>query len=198
MAFTRRGDLGVSEAGFLVTGNGKLVAGEGGGPITVPADGTVNITPDGTVFFTPGGDEVAVAQPVGNLLIRDASAVTLVRRTDGLFEVEGSDGAGGDFPNGPNTASVDSGSLEGANVNAVEVMVNLLDFYRSFETQMKVIKSSEEMDKDGSKLMRRISSELRGINYGRFNVVAKTGLSAQSTRMTVIANNLANVNTVRF
>ena len=28
--------------------------------------------------------------------------------------------------------------------------------------------------------------------------VAKTGLSAQSTRMTVIANNLANVNTVGF
>ena len=28
--------------------------------------------------------------------------------------------------------------------------------------------------------------------------VAKTGLSAQSTRMTVIANNLANVNTTGF
>ena len=28
--------------------------------------------------------------------------------------------------------------------------------------------------------------------------VAKTGLTAQSTRMTVIANNLANVNTVGF
>jgi flagellar basal-body rod protein FlgF len=88
------------------------------------------------------------------LLIRDASAATLVRRTDGLFEAEGANGAGGDIPLGPNTASVDSGSLEGSNVSAVEVMVNLLDFYRSFETQMKVIKSSEEMDKDGSRLMR--------------------------------------------
>ena len=28
--------------------------------------------------------------------------------------------------------------------------------------------------------------------------IAKTGLSAQSTRMSVIANNLANVNTVGF
>ena len=28
--------------------------------------------------------------------------------------------------------------------------------------------------------------------------VAKTGLTAQSTRMTVIANNLANVNTIGF
>ncbi|MDP5002551.1 MAG: hypothetical protein NWQ51_01500, partial [OM182 bacterium] len=65
-----------------------------------------------------------------------------------------SNGDGGDIPVGPNVASVDSGSLEGSNVSAVEVMVNLLDFYRSFETQMKVIKSSEEMDKDGSRLMR--------------------------------------------
>jgi flagellar basal-body rod protein FlgF len=88
------------------------------------------------------------------LFIRDASAATLVRRTDGLFEAEGSNGEGGDIPVGPNAASVDSGSLEGSNVSAVEVMVNLLDFYRSFETQMKVIKSSEEMDKDGSRLMR--------------------------------------------
>jgi flagellar basal-body rod protein FlgF len=61
---------------------------------------------------------------------------------------------GGDIQSGPNIASVESGSLEGSNVSAVEVMVNLLDFYRSFETQMKVIKSSEEMDKDGSRLMR--------------------------------------------
>ena len=135
VAFTRRGDLHISNEGFLETGTGKLVLGEGGGAIAVPQGGIVNIAPDGTVF-------------------RDASAVTLVRRTDGLFEALGSDGAGGDIPNGPNTASVESGSLEGSNVSAVEVMVNLLDFYRSFETQMKVIKSSEEMDKDGSRLMR--------------------------------------------
>ena len=36
IAFTRRGDLKVSELGFLETANGYLVAGEGGGPITVP------------------------------------------------------------------------------------------------------------------------------------------------------------------
>jgi flagellar basal-body rod protein FlgF len=78
----------------------------------------------------------------------------MVRRTDGLFEEAGSNGAGGDIAPGPGVASVKPGALEGSNVSAVEVMVNLLDFYRSFETQMKVIKSSEEMDKDGTRLMR--------------------------------------------
>jgi len=32
-------------------------------------------------------------------------------------------------------------------------MVSLLDLYRSFEMQMKVIKSSEEIDKDGARMM---------------------------------------------
>jgi flagellar basal body rod protein FlgF len=35
----------------------------------------------------------------------------------------------------------------------VEIMVSLLDYYRSFETQMKIIKSTEEIDKDGSRMM---------------------------------------------
>jgi len=33
-------------------------------------------------------------------------------------------------------------------------MVSLLDMQRSFETQMKIIKKTEEMDRDGSNLMR--------------------------------------------
>ncbi|MEY3660737.1 MAG: hypothetical protein RLZZ169_1563, partial [Pseudomonadota bacterium] len=37
--------------------------------------------------------------------------------------------------------------------NPIEVMVTLLDLYRSFETQMKIIKNTEEIDRDGSRLM---------------------------------------------
>jgi flagellar basal body rod protein FlgF len=32
-------------------------------------------------------------------------------------------------------------------------MVNLLDLYRSFEMQMKIIKKTEELDKDGSAMI---------------------------------------------
>ena len=51
VAFTRRGDLHVSSDGFLETGTGQLVLGEGGGAIAIPQGGIVNIAPDGTVFF---------------------------------------------------------------------------------------------------------------------------------------------------
>ena len=156
IAFTRRGDLRVSELGFMETSNGRLVATEDGGPLTVPAGGSVNITPDGTVFFNATvADAAGIAAPlaIGQLLLRDASATTLQRRRDGLFEEIGSEGAGGDIAPGPEPVSLNSGSLEGSNVNPVEVLVSLMDYYRSFETQMKIIKSAEELDQSGARLM---------------------------------------------
>jgi flagellar basal-body rod protein FlgF len=156
IAFTRRGDLRVSDQGFMETASGRLVATEGGGPLTVPVGGTVNITPDGTVFFnTTVADAAGVAAPlaIGQLLMRDASATQLQRRRDGLFEEVGSNGAGGDIAPGPEPASLNSGSLEGSNVNPVEVLVSLMDYYRSFETQMKIIKSAEELDESGARIM---------------------------------------------
>ena len=156
LAFTRRGDLRVSELGFLETANGYLVAGEGGGPITVPEGGSPTITPDGTVFNQAEADPAAAAAPpvqIGQMLIRDASGTTLQRRLDGLYEQLGANGAGGDIAPGPEAASLSTGALEGSNVNPVEVLVNLMDYYRSFETQMKLVKSAEELDQTGTRLM---------------------------------------------
>jgi len=157
IAFTRRGDLKISELGFLETANGYLVAGEGGGPITVPEGGGATITPDGTVFFNAAvADPAAAAAPpveIGQILIRDASGTTLQRRLDGLYEELGANGTGGDIVPGPEAASLSTGSLEGSNVNPVEVLVSLMDYYRSFETQMKLVKSAEELDQTGTRLM---------------------------------------------
>jgi len=152
VAFTRRGDLRVSATGLLVTGAGDVVMGEGA-PMTVPQGFLIDMSPDGTVYAMNPEDEAAEPVAVGNLMLRDASATQLVRRADGLYEVEGSGGQGGDFPSGPLPASLSPGSLEGSNVNPVEIMVSLLDLYRSFEMQMKMIKNSEEIDKDGTAMI---------------------------------------------
>lgn len=152
-AFTRRGDMRISPDGFLELSNGLLVLGEGGAPITAPADSQISIASDGQVFSSLIQTPDVAPVVIGQLGLRDASEVNLVRRQDGLFEAEGSNGQGGDFATGPNLASVQSGALEGSDANAVDIMVNLLDFYRSFETQMKVIKSIEELDQNGSQMM---------------------------------------------
>ena len=153
VAFTRRGDMRISPDGFLELSNGLLVLGEGGAPITAPADSMLTIAADGQVFSSLIQTPDVAPVVIGQLGLRDASGVNLVRRQDGLFEAEGSNGQGGDFATGPNPASVQSGVLEGSDANAVDIMVNLLDFYRSFETQMKVIKSLEELDQNGSQMM---------------------------------------------
>ena len=46
------------------------------------------------------------------------------------------------------------GTLEGSNVSAIEAMVRLIDFSRSFESQINVIKETKENDKSGATMMR--------------------------------------------
>lgn len=155
IAFTRRGDIRVTDSGLLEIGSGQLVLDEGGNPITVPADTVVSIGTNGIVYGQSGLDSSGVPTELGTLMLRDASATALVRRTDGLYGAAEAalPNANGDFATGPEPVSITVGSLEGSNSDAVEVMVNLLDYYRSFETQMKIIKSTEELDKDGSRMM---------------------------------------------
>jgi len=153
IAFTRRGDLHVNANGILETGEGFVVRGEAG-PITVPPGFDVTMTSGGGVYVVDPNVEAPEPVQVGQLLLRDASTVPLVRRQDGLYEPRDIRQDDGDFVSGPGTVSIEAGALEGSNVNPMEVMVDLLDMYRAFETQMKIIKNVEELDRDGSSLMR--------------------------------------------
>ena len=61
---------------------------------------------------------------------------------------------GQDFATGPRAASLQSGVLEGSNVNPVEAMVKMMDFSRSFEAQIKMITEAKSIDETGSSMMR--------------------------------------------
>lgn len=152
LAFTRRGDLRVNSSGVLETGNHNIVMGDGG-PITVPAGFRLTIDRAGRIMATDPAQDIPIPQEIGQLMLRDASTQQLQRRVDGLYTPVGVDSAEGDFPTGPVTPEVQSETIEGSNVNPVEVMVTLMDMYRSFETQMKIIKATEELDRDGASLI---------------------------------------------
>ena len=152
-AFTRRGDLRQTENGLLETSTGNLVLDDGGNPITIPENTLLSIGSDGTVYGVDGNNTAAVPIPIANLMLRDASTTPLQRREDGLYGALLPNGGFGDFATGPEPISITVGSLEGSNSEPVEIMVNLLDYYRSFETQMKIIKSTEEIDQSGTKMM---------------------------------------------
>jgi flagellar basal-body rod protein FlgF len=113
----------------------------------------VTISADGTVFATdPAQAGNAVPVTVGKLLLRDTSKTPLQRTEIGLFQVVGKPGQ--DIQPGPVTPSVTSRSLEGSNVNAMEVMVKMMAQSRSFEQQVNMIKESKQIDESGATMMK--------------------------------------------
>ena len=154
LAFTRRGDLKLNGTGVLEMGTGALVRGQNGGPITVPPGFFVKISKDGSVYATNPA-QVGVAAPVliDRILLRDASQVSLERREDSLYKIVGKPN-NEDIPITGKLATITPETLEGSNVNAMEVMVKLMDQSRSFEMQVNVIKQNKDVDESGGTMMR--------------------------------------------
>ena len=155
IAYTRRGDLHVNNAGLLETGGGHAVLGENAAPINVPVGFDLEIGPDGSIWARDPNNGEQPAVQVGRLMLRDASTTPLGRREDGLFKAYG-DGVlpNGDFPTGPVPVGVTAGAVEGSNVSPIEAMVRMLDQTRSFETQIKIIKESRGLDESGATMLR--------------------------------------------
>ena len=156
LAFTRRGDLRLNGKGVLETGIGAIVRGQSGNAITVPPGFLININKDGAVYATNPGQPGAVAPVlIDRIMLRDASQINLERREDSLYRIVGKPNE--DIPITGKLTSLSPQTLEGSNVNAMEVMVKLMDQSRSFEMQVNVIKQSKDVDESGGSMMRASS-----------------------------------------
>jgi flagellar basal-body rod protein FlgF len=141
-AYTRAGALEVNAEGVLTDLQGRPVVGDGG-PLTIPANAEVEVAADGTVSAKVGRER---PQPLGRLKLVTPEAA-LQRGTDGLFRA-----AEGDLAADP-AARVQSGALEGSNVNAVESMVAMIAAARQFEQQMKALQTAEQKEQSATKLL---------------------------------------------
>ena len=147
-AYTRRGDLKVTESGLLTTGDGLAVLGEGG-PIVLPQMDSVSVAQDGSIWGVPQGGDPANPQQVDKLKLVNAAGSSIAKGKDGLFrEVNG-----GALPSDP-LATVTSGSLEGSNVNATAALIQMIEASRAYETQVKMIDTAKQLDDGGASLMR--------------------------------------------
>lgn len=136
-AYTRNGSLQVSPNGILQTANGQTVMGEGG-PIAVPPNTTVTIGKDGSVAALATDTRPAATTVVGRIKLANPDQKQLVRGDDGLFRMNDGSSAQADP-----AVTVTSGALEGSNVSAVDSMVNMISLARSLETQMSLLKNTE-------------------------------------------------------
>jgi flagellar basal-body rod protein FlgF len=147
-AYTRRGDLQVSEAGLLTTGDGLPVLGSGG-PIIIPPADSISIDSDGRIQIVPAGGDPAQRQPVDQLKLASPDGFETVKGTDGLFRVRN----GGVLPSDPG-ARVTVGSLEGSNVSATSALIDMIEASKHWDHQLKLITSARDMDTATADLMR--------------------------------------------
>ena len=153
LAFTRRGDLRANPQGQLENGSGHLILGQNG-PITVPVGLEVSINPDGSIYARdPAAGGAGPPTEIDRLRLLDASAASLSRRTDGLFQVADQP-PGSTFVSGPNLPALIPQALEGSNVSVVEAMTRLIDQARSFETQVNILKQTKSLDESGANMMK--------------------------------------------
>ena len=136
-AYTRNGNLQVSANGQLQTRGGLAVLGEGG-PISVPPDGSLSIAADGTVSLASSDPPGKSVSSVGRIKLVNPDQKSLVRGDDGLFRLPG--GASAEADPG---VRLDSGALEGSNVNVVEEMISMISLARQFDLQMQLMSNAE-------------------------------------------------------
>ena len=147
-AYTRRGDLAVSDSGLLTNGDGAPVLGDSG-PITLPPYDSISIGKDGQIWIVPPGGDAKNPQAIERLKLVSPAGSKIAKGLDGLFRVTG----GGALPSDPD-AKLTSKSLEGSNVNASESLVQLIEASRAWETQVKMLTTAQDLDKSAADLMR--------------------------------------------
>lgn len=147
-AYTRRGDLRISEAGVLETGDGHPVIGDGG-PITVPPANQVEIGADGTISIVPQGARPTETTPIGRLKLVTAEPSEVKKGLDGLMRA-----ANGGTLAQDETAQLQTGSLENSNVNLMGSMVDMIEQARAYEVQVQLVSSVRDMDVSSTALLK--------------------------------------------
>ena len=131
--YTRAGDFRLDAQGRLVTSTGLVARGARGTEIRIPPDaGEVSIEGDGRVM--------AGADQVGQLELARFAPASLRREGDNLYAASAAPLAGGP------PVELLSGALEGANVNVVRGMVDLVKVSRTYDSLMKMIQGYRDID----------------------------------------------------
>lgn len=148
-AYTRRGDLQLTDSGLLTTGDGMPVLGDGG-PITLPPHDRVEIDQAGAVWIQPAGsDGNTPMQRVDQLKLVSPTGSQIHKHLDGLFRAD----AGAALPSDPE-ARIAPASLESSNVNTAQAMIEMIEASRDWETQIRLVNSVKDLDTSTGDLMR--------------------------------------------
>ena len=146
-AYTRDGGFQLSPNGLLQTRSGREVLGESG-PIVVPPNNTVAIGGDGTVSVIPTDGVPNAVSVVGRIKLVNPPEGSMEHGDDGLFRQTGGQPAAADA-----NVQITPGALEGSNVSAVQMLLEMITSARQFDTQMKLMQTAESSDRGWSNVL---------------------------------------------
>ncbi len=126
---TRNGNFTVDEEGYLTTNDGLYVLDQAENPIQTGGQ-EFTISPDGTI------DTVTGQTVIGTTYIENAQ--TLEKLDNGMYA--GEDGIVP--PNG--TFTLQQGFLERSNVDQMQAMTQMMESYRMFETNQRVLRAYDQ------------------------------------------------------
>lgn len=143
--YTRAGNFSLNGQKQLVTSSGYLVLGEGGSivldgsKVAIGSDGTVNV--DG--------------RPVDRLaIVNFTDPESLTKEGQNFFRLK--DAAIAEEV--PEEFEVQQGFLETSNVNTISEMTAMMDLYRNYESQQRVISVIDSMNGDAVSRLGRLAS----------------------------------------
>ncbi len=151
MAYTRDGNLTVSDRGVLVTQAGYPVLPE----VTIPIDASeITISRNGVVAAQVPGTVDPVE--IGRLeLARFTNVAGLRNLGENLLAETGASGQPmTGFPQEDGFGRLVQGALEGSNVEVVQEMVEMITALRAYEINSKAIKTAEQMGEMANNLIR--------------------------------------------
>lgn len=126
VCYTRAGNFSIDAAGRLVTVEGYAVLGADGQPLNVAGEG-LSVAADGTL-------EVE-GRARGRLMIVDFPPGTrMVKTGEGLLRAPGPGAAA-------SATTVVQGSLESSNVDAIKQMVEMMEGFRVYESNNRMIRA---------------------------------------------------------
>jgi flagellar basal-body rod protein FlgF len=136
--YTRRGNFSLSPEGVLVTQEGWPVMGDGG-EIRVAGRNSNRRTLEVTV----GEDGVLQVNgsKVGRIRVSDFSAPDSLTKVNGCYFKPGSAA-----PEPMEDCRVAQGFLEMANVEAVQLMTEMIEIHRGYESYQRVIRSIDDLN----------------------------------------------------
>jgi len=138
--YTRRGNFSLSPEGTLVSQEGWPVMGDGG-EIRVAGRNSnrrtleVSIGEDGAVQVN--------GSKVGQLRVSDFAAPDGLTKVNGCYFKPGPDGAA---PEPMENCRMAQGFLEMANVEAVQLMTEMIEIHRGYESYQRVIRAIDELN----------------------------------------------------